>query len=98
MDVLSEIRLLHAQQPVIMITAYGSVENAVRAMQFGATQLHPEAVGQRETAGHLRAAVARLKAEEENIQLKARAQAALQLEHIVGKSEPMLKIFVWSPR
>ncbi|HKN72578.1 MAG TPA: response regulator, partial [Terriglobales bacterium] len=37
MDVLSEIRLLHPQQAVIMITAYGTVENAVRAMQSGAT-------------------------------------------------------------
>src|SRR5271163_3508110 len=37
MDVLSEIRLQHPQQPVIMITAYGTVENAVRAMQSGAT-------------------------------------------------------------
>src|SRR5258708_13653070 len=36
-DVLSEIRLLQAQQAVIMITAYGTVENAVRAMQSGAT-------------------------------------------------------------
>src|ERR1039458_72976 len=37
MDVLAEIRLLHPQQAVIMITAYGTVENAVRAMQSGAT-------------------------------------------------------------
>ena len=36
MDMLSEIRLLHPQQAVIMITAYGTVENAVRAMQSGA--------------------------------------------------------------
>src|SRR6202035_229491 len=37
MDVLSEIRLLYAQQGVIMITAYGNGANAVRAMQSGAT-------------------------------------------------------------
>src|SRR5947209_7649465 len=37
MDVLAEIRLSHPQQAVIMITAYGTVENAVRAMQSGAT-------------------------------------------------------------
>src|ERR1700681_3175671 len=33
MDILAEIRLQHPQQAVIMITAYGTVENAVRAMQ-----------------------------------------------------------------
>src|ERR1700691_3089662 len=37
MDALAEIRLQHPQQAIIMITAYGTVENAVRAMQSGAT-------------------------------------------------------------
>ena len=37
MDVLAEIRVLHPHQPIIMITAYGTVENAVHAMQAGAT-------------------------------------------------------------
>src|SRR5215470_7429771 len=35
MEILSEIRAHDANQPVIMITAYGTVENAVRAMQSG---------------------------------------------------------------
>src|SRR5947209_3483322 len=35
MDVLSEIRAHDPNLPVIMITAYGTVENAVRAMQSG---------------------------------------------------------------
>src|ERR1700733_8157421 len=33
MDILSEIRSHDSRLPVIMITAYGTVENAVRAMQ-----------------------------------------------------------------
>ena len=37
-----------------MITAYGTVENAVRAMKCGADELHSEAVGQREAAGRVR--------------------------------------------
>ena len=48
--VLAEIRERDPQLPVIMITAYGTVDNAVRAMQSGATT-SSEAVGQRETAG-----------------------------------------------
>src|SRR5580700_6948241 len=35
MDVLGEIRLAHPQQAVIMITAYGTVETAVRALPSG---------------------------------------------------------------
>src|SRR6202790_5630810 len=36
MEILSEIRSHDSRLPVIMITAYGTVENAVRAMQSGA--------------------------------------------------------------
>ena len=41
----------------------------------------------------VRAAVARQKAEEENIQLKRALKQRYNFENIVGKSEPMLKIF-----
>src|SRR5215469_9225366 len=36
LDLLPDIRSLDPQLSVIMITAYGTVEDAVRAMQFGA--------------------------------------------------------------
>src|SRR5271154_1911273 len=93
MDVLSEIRLLHAQQAVIMITAYGTVENAVRAMQSGATNFIQKPWDNEKLLADIRAAVARQKAEEENIQLKRALKQRYNFEHIVGKSEPMLKIF-----
>ena len=93
MEVLSEIRLLHSQQAVIMITAYGTVENAVRAMQFGATNFIQKPWDNEKLLADVRAAVARQKAEEENIQLKRALKQRYNFEHIVGKSEPMLKIF-----
>jgi DNA-binding NtrC family response regulator len=37
MEILAEIRSHDPRLPVIMITAYGTVENAVRAIQSGAT-------------------------------------------------------------
>jgi len=93
MDVLSEIRLLHPQQAVIMITAYGTVENAVRAMQFGATNFIQKPWDNEKLLADVRAAVARQKAEEENVQLKRALKQRYNFENIVGKSEPMLKIF-----
>src|SRR5579864_6696319 len=36
MEILADIRSHETRLPVIMITAYGTVENAVRAMQCGA--------------------------------------------------------------
>src|SRR5271165_4607007 len=93
MDVLSEIRLLRAQQAVIMITAYGTVENAVRAMQSGATNFIQKPWDNEKLLADVRAAVARQKAEEEVIQLKRALKQRYNFENIVGKSDPMLKIF-----
>ena len=93
MEVLAEIRLQYPQQAVIMITAYGTVENAVRAMQSGATNFIQKPWDNEKLLADVRAAVARQKAEEENIQLKRAMKQRYNFEHIVGKSEPMLKIF-----
>src|ERR1700719_89750 len=93
MEILAEIRMQHPQQAVIMITAYGTVENAVRAMQSGATNFIQKAWDNEKLLADVRAAVARQKAEEENIQLKRALKQRYNFEHIVGKSEPMLKIF-----
>src|SRR5882724_8909275 len=93
MDVLTEIHMVNPQQPVIMITAYGTVENAVRAMQTGATNFIQKPWDNEKLLADVRAAVARQRAEEENIQLKRAMKQRYDFENIVGKSEPMLKIF-----
>jgi len=93
MDVLSEIRVLHPDQPIIMITAYGTVENAVHAMQAGATNFIQKPWDNEKLLADVRSAVARQKAEEENVQLKRALKQRYNFENIIGKSEPMLKIF-----
>src|SRR6266536_2539907 len=92
-DVLPEIRSLYSQISVIMITAYGTVEDAVRAMQFGAVNFLQKPWDNERLLADVRAAVARRRAEEENIQLKRALKQRYNFENIVGKSEPMLKIF-----
>ena len=93
MDVLAEMRLANPQQAVIMVTAYGTVENAVRAMQFGATNFIQKPWDNEKLLADVRASIARQKAEEENIQLKRALKQRYNFENIVGKSEAMLKIF-----
>src|SRR5712671_5264940 len=93
MDVLAEIHLLNPLQPVIMITAYGTVENAVRAMQTGATNFIQKPWDNEKLLADVRVAVARQRAEEENVQLKRALKQRYDFDNIVGKSEPMLKIF-----
>ncbi len=92
-ELLPEIRGVDPQISVIMITAYGTVEDAVRAMQSGATNFLQKPWDNEKLLADVRAAVARRRAEEENIQLKRALKQRYNFENIVGKSEGMLKIF-----
>src|SRR5712692_1642738 len=92
-DLLAELRAHDPQLSVIMITAYGTVDNAVKSMQFGATNFIQKPWDNEKLLADVRAAVARRRAEEENIQLKRALKRRYNFENIVGKSEPMLKIF-----
>jgi len=93
MEILADIRTHDQQLSVIMITAYGTVENAVRAMQSGASNFIQKPWDNEKLLADVRAAVARRRAEEENVQLKRALKQRYNFENIVGKSEPMLKIF-----
>jgi len=92
-EVLQEIRARDPQLSVIMITAYGTVENAVLAMQGGAANFIQKPWDNEKLLADVRAAVARRRAEEENVQLKRALKQRYNFENIVGKSEPMLRIF-----
>ena len=93
MDILADIRAHETRLPVIMITAYGTVENAVRAMQSGATNFVQKPWDNEKLLADVRAAMGWRRAEEENVQLKRALKQRYNFENIVGKSEPMLKIF-----
>ena len=93
MEILAEIRSHDLHLPVIMITAYGTVENAVRAMQSGAANFVQKPWDNEKLVADLRAAVGWRRAAEENVQLKRALTQRYNFENIVGKSEPMLKIF-----
>ncbi len=93
LEVLREIRERDPLLAVILITAYGTVENAVMAMQGGASNFIQKPWDNEKLLADVRAAVARRRAEEENIQLKRALKQRYNFENIIGKSDPMLKIF-----
>src|SRR6185369_1239956 len=68
LDLLADLRANNPQLSIIMITAYGTVENAVRAMQGGAANFVQKPWDNEKLLADVRAAIARHKAEEENIQ------------------------------
>jgi DNA-binding NtrC family response regulator len=93
LEVLTELRERDPSLPVIMITAYGTVENAVNAMRQGAANFLQKPWDNEKLLADVRAIVGKRRAEEQVVQLKRALHERYNFEHIVGKSEPMLRIF-----
>ena len=92
-EILHDIRERAPELAVIMITAYGTVENAVNAMQGGAANFIQKPWQNEKLLADVAAAIGRRRAEEENQQLKRILSKRYRFENIIGKSEPMLRIF-----
>ncbi len=93
LELLPQIKERQPQLPVIMITAYGTVENVVDAIRAGAENFVQKPWDNEKLLADIRSAVARRKAEEENLQLKRTLKQRYNFTNIVGKSEIMLKVF-----
>ncbi len=92
-EILRDIRERAPELAVIMITAYGTVENAVNAMQGGAANFIQKPWQNEKLLADVAAAIGRRRAEEENKQLKTILGKRYRFENIIGKSEPMQKIY-----
>jgi DNA-binding NtrC family response regulator len=93
LDLLPRIKQQQPNLPVIMITAYGKVANVVEAIHAGAENFVQKPWDNEKLLADIRAAIGRHKAEEEVVQLKRTLKQRYNFENIVGKSEPMLKLF-----
>ena len=92
-DLLPRITGLHPQLPIIMITAFGTVGNVVDAIRAGAENFVQKPWDNEKLLADIRTAIARHKAEAEVIQLKRTLKQRYNFENIIGKSEPMLRLF-----
>jgi len=92
-DLLPRLLERHPHLPVIMITAYGTVNNVVDAIRAGARNFVQKPWDNEKLLADIRAAIAQFRTEEENVQLKRALKQRYNFENIVGKSEPMLRIF-----
>src|ERR1035437_6653980 len=92
-DLLPRIVEMQPDMPVIMITAYGTVSNVVDAIRAGAENFVQKPWDNEKLLADIRAAIGRRRAEEEVVQLKRALKQRYNFENIVGKSEPMLRLF-----
>ena len=93
LEILQLIRETEPSLPVIMITAYGKVDNIVEAMRMGAQNFVQKPWDNEKLLADIRSSIGRYHAEEENLQLKRALKQRYSFSNIVGKSDSMLRIF-----
>ncbi len=92
-EILGTIRDRQPELPVIMLTAYGTVDNVIDAIRGGAQNFVQKPWDNEKLLADIRSAIARYRAEEENVQLKRALKQRYNFPNIVGKSEIMLRVF-----
>jgi two-component system response regulator PilR (NtrC family) len=92
--VLDELKKLDEDLPVVMITAFASVENAIAAMKRGAFDYITKPFKNDEVLVVLKNAIERRQLVDENRALRQNLQArAHRFGEIIGKSSPMRQVF-----
>jgi DNA-binding NtrC family response regulator len=92
MELLEDIRKRDRETPIIMLTAYGSVEVAVQAIKVGATDYFSKPWDNEKLLIEIRNSIARARLERENAHLKRALKQRYSFPNIVGKSERMLRV------
>ena len=92
MEVLADIRERDKDTPVFMLTAYGSVEVAVRALKNGANDYFAKPWDNEKLLIEIDRMILKGRLERENIHLKRALKQRYAFPNIVGKSERMIRL------
>ncbi len=93
MELLQESKKIRPQLPVIIMTAYGTIEMAVEAMKKHAYDYITKPFRNEELKLTVRKALEAHQLLKENRRLRAALSERFRYGSIVGKSKPMLKIY-----
>ena len=93
LEVLEEIHHSSPETAVIMITAFGTIENAVKAIKSGALDYVTKPWDNEKLLIDIHNGIEHQKLQHENRELKRALRRQYEFSNIVGKSEQMLKIF-----
>jgi DNA-binding NtrC family response regulator len=93
MDVLAEAKRLAPDAEVVVMTAYGSIENAVEAMRQGACNYMTKPFDRDVLLVAVQKALEHKRLREENIELRELVKTRYSLAGIVGASEGMQEVF-----
>ena len=93
LDLLAYVKAQEPDLPVIMITAFGTIETAVDAMKKGAFNYLTKPVNPDELLTVVREAVEKYELKQENRSLKSELRQKHTFGNIVGKSAAMQEVF-----
>jgi two-component system, NtrC family, response regulator len=92
-ELLEKIKLEDAELPVIMMTAHGTVEKAVEAMQKGAYNYILKPFDNDQLVVYVNKALNMFRVVKENRQLRSAVASQYSFGNLIGKSKPMQDIF-----
>jgi two-component system NtrC family response regulator len=92
MEVLAKVRARDAVLPVIMITAYGTIESAVSAMKQGAFDYITKPFNRDELRMTMDKALRMRRLERENAELRAVVADRYRFDHIIGSSDKIKEV------
>ena len=91
--VLQRLKRLNPDQPVIMITAYASVENAIEAMKKGADEYITKPFKNDEVVLLVRRGIEKYRLLQENRNLRRTLRKRYSFDNIIGKNPRMLEMY-----
>ena len=92
-DLLERIKEIKPDLPVIIMTAFGSVEKAVEAMHKGAYTFILKPFENEALTAHVAKALSIYRIVQENRELKHAIQTRYCFDQIIGKSKPMQELY-----
>ncbi len=92
-DLLEKIKEINPDLPVIIMTAFGSVEKAVEAMQKGAYTFILKPFENEALIAHIAKSISMYRIVQENARLRDAVQTRYQFDNIIGKSKPMQHLY-----
>jgi DNA-binding NtrC family response regulator len=92
LEVLAEFRQRDRETPVFLITAYGSIDVAIKALKAGANDYFSKPWDNEKLVIEIDRQIAKGRLERENVELKRALKQRYAFPNIVGKSERMLRV------
>lgn len=92
-DVLTKLREIKSDVPVIMITAHGSIETAIQAMKIGAYDYIQKPFEDEEIEFVVERAIRETRLVEENLRLRQQLESNYNFSQILGQSSKIKKLF-----